>query len=114
MGRRPDARNLLELKPLRNLDWEEGENGTVVLLVPKFRNRWLRKWLVPHLSKPNFRLKTDAFGSYVWRRCDGEEPVADIATAMGREFGREFDPSLDRISEFIRRLAKNEFIVFTP
>ncbi len=112
MGKRRDARNLLELKPLRNLEWDKGENGTVVLLVPKFRNRWMRKWVVPRLSKPVFRVKTDALGTFVWKRCDGKESVLAIAEAMNREFGADFDPSFDRISHYIRKLAKNDFIIF--
>ena len=74
----------------------------------------MKRWVVPRLSKPNFRLKTDALGTFVWRRCDGRESVADIAGAMTREFGPGFDPAYDRISGFIRRLAKNDFIIFHP
>jgi hypothetical protein len=114
LARRGDARNLLELRPLRNIEWEEGENDTVVLLVPKFRSRWMRRWVVPRLPRPNFRLKTDAFGTYVWRRCDGKESVGEIAEAMSREFGPGFDPEMERLSAFIRRLATNDFIVFNP
>jgi len=112
VGKRRVERNLLELKPLRNLEWEEGENGTVVLLVPKFRNRWMRRWVVPRLSKPDFRVKTDGFGTFAWKKFDGEETVLAIAETMDREFGPDFDPSYDRLSTYIRRLAKNNFIVF--
>ena len=111
MGRKRDDRNLLELKPLRNLDWEEGEDDTVVLLVPKFRNPWLRKWLVPRLRRPNFRVKTDRMGAFVWKRCDGSATVLGIAGAMAAEFGPDFDPSYDRICGFIRRLAKNDCVI---
>jgi hypothetical protein len=112
VGNRRDDRNLLELKPLRNLEWEEGENGTVVLLVPKFRNSWMRRFVGPQLSKPNFRVKTDPLGTFVWRRCDGNTTVHEIAGEMGREFGPDFDPSFERISRFVRQLAKNDFILF--
>ena len=72
----------------------------------------MRTWVVPRLKRPNFRVKTDGLGSFVWRKCDGKETVLAIAGAMGREFGPDFDPSFDRISKYIRQLAKNDFIVF--
>lgn len=106
-----DTRNLLELKPLRNLEWEEGENDTVVLLVPKFTNRLMRKWVLPLLRKPNFRVTTDAFGGFVWKKCDGATSVLSIAEEMNRSFGPEFDPSYDRTTTFVRQLVKNEFVL---
>ena len=111
MARRRDDRNLLELRPLRNLEWEQGENDTVVLLVPKFRNPWLLKWLVPRLRRPNYRVKTDRVGTFVWGMCDGKSTVLEIAGAMSREFGAEFDPDHERICGFIRQLAKNDCII---
>lgn len=111
MAPKRDERNLLGLKPLRNLEWEEGEDDTVVLLVPKFRNRWLRRWVVPRLKRPDFRVKTDRVGTFVWRRCDGTSTVLEISRAMGREFGEDFDPRHDRIAAFVRQLAKNDCII---
>jgi hypothetical protein len=111
VARTRDERNLLELRPLRNLEWEEGENGTVVLLIPKFRNSWMKRWVVPRLRKPDFRVKTDRVGSFVWKRCDGTSTVLEIAGAMEREFGPGFDPAHDRICGFIRQLTKNDCII---
>jgi hypothetical protein len=111
VGKRRDDRNLLDLKPLRNLGWEEGENDAVVLLIPKFRHSWMRKWVVPHLKLPDFHVKTDRLGSFVWRKCDGNSTVLEISDAMGREFGADFDPTHDRICRFIRQLAKNDCII---
>jgi hypothetical protein len=111
VGKKTDTRNLLELKPLRNLQWEEGENDQVVLLVPKFTNRWMRTWVLPRLGKPHFRVKTDAFGSFVWKKCDGTSTVLAIGEEMNASFGSEFDPTYERVSKFIQQLVKNEFVV---
>jgi hypothetical protein len=111
VARKRDDRNLLELKPLRNLEWEEGENDAVVLLIPKFRHPWMRKWVVPRLKRPDFHVKTDRLGSFVWRKCDGKSTVLEISDAMGREFGADFDPAHDRICGFIRQLAKNDCVI---
>jgi hypothetical protein len=105
-----DSRNLLELKPVRVLEWETKENGSVVLLVPKFHNPFLVKYLVPRLAKPFIRLELDATGSFVWQECDGNSTVSVIADRVKSRFGENFDPDYSRIGNFIRQLLRNEFI----
>jgi hypothetical protein len=102
--------NLLDLKPLRNLAWETCENGLIVLLVPKFKNRYLVKWLVPHLAKPNFRVKLDAFGSFVWSHCDGNTTIAEMGEKMRAKFGETVEPLYDRIAQFIQKLEREKFL----
>jgi hypothetical protein len=102
--------NLLELKPRRKVEWEVAENGSVVLLVSKFRGRVLQKWLVPLLKRPKFRVRLDRIGSFIWQRCDGEAPVSEIAAALLSEFGPEVEPLYDRISRFLRKLEREELI----
>jgi len=103
--------NLLELQPQRNAEWEVGEDGLVVLLIPKFRNRYLAKWLLPRLAKANFRVKLDKLGSFVWQRCDGKSPVAAIAEGMEAEFGSSAEPVYDRIGKFLVKLEREHFLV---
>ena len=104
------AMNLLDLRPHRNLDWIEGEEKRVVLLVPKFRGRFTRKWLVPRLPKPDIKVKLDAFGSYVWTRCDGNTTVEEIGRQMAVHFNEPLDPLYDRIGIFVRKLVKDKFL----
>jgi hypothetical protein len=103
--------NLLELKPRRNLQWETAEGGGVVLLVPKFRNRWVVKWFVPMLAKPDIRVKLDAFGSFCWQQCDGNTMVRDIAERMAVHFGEPADSLVDRIGKFVATLARDKFVL---
>lgn len=108
------AVNLLDLKPVRNMDWETGANGLAVLLVPKFQNRYLAKWLTPRLSKPNFRVKLDAYGSFVWSQCDGNTTVAEMAEKMREQFGEKAEPLYDRIAKFLQRLEREDFLRLDP
>jgi hypothetical protein len=103
--------NLLELKPRRNVEWETGEGGHTVLLVPKFRNRLLRTWLLPLLARPDFRVKLDAMGTAFWQRCDGSTTVLEIAGAMAACSESDVDEMLERLSRFLSRLEHEEFIV---
>jgi hypothetical protein len=103
--------NLLDLRPKHNLAWEEKEGGLVVLLVPKFRNRYIVKWFVPMLARPNIRVKLDAFGSYLWQRCDGKTTVGEMGQAMAKEFDESLDSMYERIANFIQRLVRDRFLL---
>lgn len=100
----------MDAKPVRRITWEAEEGEKVVLFVPKFKNRYLVKWLVPRLAKPVFRVKLDQVGSFVWTRCDGETTVLRIAELMNERFGPEADPSHNRLAMFLRILARDRFI----
>ncbi len=58
--------NLLDLKPVRTLDWQTAESDRVILLVPKFKNSFLVRWILPRLKSSHFKVKLDAYGSCVW------------------------------------------------
>ncbi len=104
------VRNLLELKPKRNREWVVDEKGQALVTVPRFTNPLLVRWLVPRLSKPNFRVRLDAFGTFVWSRCDGATPVSTIAKEMLAEFGAKAEPVYDRINAFLQRLEREGLI----
>ncbi len=102
--------NLLELRPQRNLRWETGENGRVTLIVPKFKNKYLVRWFVPLLAKPNIKVKLDALGSFVWSRCDGRTSVEQIGHEMAETFGEPLEELYERIGQFLAKLAKDKFV----
>ena len=104
------VRNLLELKPSRNREWVIDEKGQALVTVPKFTNPLLVRWVVPRLSRPDFRVRLDAFGTFVWTRCDGATPVSKIADEMLVEFGAKAEPVYDRIRAFLQRLEREGLI----
>ena len=105
MKRRSEQLNLLELQPVRLFEWEEGEDGNVVVLVPKFRHPWLQ-WLQERLKNKYFRIKLDAFGNHVWRACDGKTKVATIAESFRDSFG-DVPELYERIAKFLGRLERD-------
>lgn len=102
--------NLLALKPERNLKWETADNNRVVLLVPKFRNRFVVRWFVPMLKKPNIRVKLDERGSFVWQRCDGRATVEEIGEQMALTFSESLDSTYERIEKFIQQFTRDKFV----
>jgi hypothetical protein len=102
--------DFLNLIPSRNLKWEHSDNGRIVLMVPKFRNRVAVKYLLPLLSKPNIRVHLDAFGSFVWQCCDGIQPIKIISEQLRKKFGETAEPADERTGQFIRLLNKEHFL----
>jgi len=102
--------NLLELTPMQRVPWEQAENGTVVVLVPKFRNPLVVRYVVPHLRYPHVRVKLDAMGSFVWKLCDGKTTVAAMAEQMIAEFGDSATAAHDRIRTFLLTLERTDLV----
>jgi hypothetical protein len=102
--------NLWEAKPKRLVQSETTVEGAVTVLVPKFRNPFLVKWVLPHLARPFFRVKLDAVGSAIWNRCDGATPVSAIAEELKSTFGAAVEPVDDRIGSFLRQLERGDLM----
>ncbi len=100
--------NLLELVPVRLCESEEGENGNVIVLLPKFRHPWLG-WLQNRLKQKHFKVKLDEFGSHVWRACDGRQDVAVIADRFRERFG-DVPQLYERLSKFLGNLERDGVI----
>ena len=105
-----EAANLLELTPARQFPYETGEDGLVTVLVPKFRNRFLARTVLPFLAHPNFRVKLDAVGSHIWSRCDGATPVGAIAESLRERFGDAVEPVEGRIAKFLQHLERGDLL----
>lgn len=101
--------NLLDYYPQHKVDWEEN-NGVVVLLLPKFTNRFLVRYILPRLNQKNFKIKLDEFGSWVWKEIDGEKSVLQIAEGLSKKFGDRVEPVYDRLGMFIKQLVSRHFI----
>ena len=87
--------NLLCCRPVRRVEAEEEEDHVVVLR-PRFLRGPLAWWLQPRLKRPHFRVKLDPIGSFIWRHCDGETTVAQLAQDMEQEFGDGAEQAVER------------------
>ena len=101
--------NLLELVPKRILEWEDTEDGLITLLVPKFRGMF-GNFITSKMKSPNYEVKLDRVGSFVWNECDGQKNVLEISEQMKDEFGDEIEPLYERISFFMKTLTASKAI----
>lgn len=98
--------------PVRNMEWETGRGGRVILLQPKFRNAFLSRHLLPLMRNPHYRVKLDDIGSFFWKNCDGIRTIKEIAELHRQRFGETVEPLYDRMSLFLQTLQRSRFILF--
>ena len=104
-------RNILNLRPQRAVQWEENEDGTVILLTPKFENKLLVKYLLPRMKSKNIKIKLDDVGSWVWRHIDGERTILQIGELMEHELAERAQPVYERLGLFMNMLLRRKFIL---
>jgi len=100
----------MDVVPVRLVNWETGDNGLIILLRPKFRNKLLTKYLVPRLKHPNYKINLDEFGSFVWQRCNGTSNVFEIAEELRTKFSNQIEPVYERLGSFIQQLERYKLI----
>jgi hypothetical protein len=118
MGKEPKKRreaNLLDLVPERIGDFETSEDGFVTLLMPRFRNRFMRRLVEPRLApeRRRFKLKLDDIGTEVWLLIDGKRSVRDIAQSLRERFGERIENQCyERLGTFFQQLERGRFISY--
>ena len=104
--------NYLELTPYRKLSFEETEEGLIDVLVPRFKNEFLKKLLSPRRGTPFIKANLDEIGSVTWKLIDGDSNVTIIAEKLTEHFGEKIHPVYDRLTAFLTQLYNNGFISF--
>ena len=102
--------------PVRNVENFTREGDKYTLLIPKFKNQWMQKWMIPPRRSKHFRIHFDETGSKVWDLIDGKRDTAAICNSLQNALPDSNPESDDhialRVTEFLRRLYKNRFILF--
>jgi hypothetical protein len=110
--RTSQGENYLDRIPARRVAFEEGEEGRLVLLRPKFLTGPFAKWLQPRIPKKFFRVQLDDLGTCVWKAIDGARTVGEIAEILFAEFGERVEPRYERCSKFVHSLHQGAMIAF--
>lgn len=95
---------------VRNRDFVHLEDGLVAILVPRFDGWFLKRFLMPRLRRPLFRIKLDSAGSFVWKELDGISTVGEIADRWSALNECESMPHA-RVALFVRLLAVQGHVV---
>lgn len=103
----------LQSVPIKNpgLSWEEENDGTITLKIPRSKKGLLRLLSGP-ADLPDYRqVKLDEIGSKVWKKIDGKADMKDFMEWMNQEFkmnSREAELSL---ALFMEKLSDKTYIV---
>ena len=107
-----ESANLLDFIPVQNVDATANDENLVVLLKPKFKNRYLKKYVTPKMKSPNYKITLDEFGTSVWKAINGRNTVGEIGDLLRNEFGEKIEPVYERLGLFIKILEKNKLITY--
>jgi hypothetical protein len=104
--------NFLDLIPVRNCKWETTGEGKTFLVVPRFKNRWMKKIALRLGKSEVVRVYFDDNGAKVWNLVDGSKSVEEIGKLMEKEKRKDETQQqvYDRLTEFLSILARNKFI----
>ncbi|HUT77444.1 MAG TPA: PqqD family protein [Polyangia bacterium] len=115
MARRgPGETNYLEFVPRRAVDHEDGDDGRLVLLRPKWTRGVMARWLQPRIQRKFFHVRLDEVGTATWQLIDGSRSVGDICEALFELFGERVEPRFERGAKFIRQLERGEMVAVDP
>jgi hypothetical protein len=110
MKKKEQKANLLEMKPRHNVRWEKKEGDQIVLLLPKFTNKYLVRWILPRMKKPEFHIKLDERGSFVWELCDGSLSVMEIVDRLKERFPDDKNDLYHRTGRYIQQMVREKFL----
>ena len=104
--------NTFDLTPIKLFKEEVDKENLVTVIVPKFKNTFAKKYIVPKLKSADFRINFEKFGSAVWMNIDGNKKVQEIIQIVSEKFGDEVQPAVERVSKFIFQLYEQKLISF--
>lgn len=105
--------NLLDVIPFRNanITTEKESDGTIVIVFPRFKKAWMRRFLLPKGMSSDIHVRLEEHGSAVWNQIDGQSTVREIIEKLADHFKCEVNYE-SRITTFICQLQKDGFITY--
>lgn len=110
MVKKKEARNILDMIPIRKCEWEE--NDIIKVMMPRFKSRIGKRFCKLLKKKGTYKIKLDKRGSEAWKLCDGKKTVKNIADELKEKFGEEVEPAYERVAELMNIMESNGLITY--
>lgn len=108
-----EERNILGMVPKHVVENFTETDGLVTLNLPKFKQPFFSKWLIPRGKSSFIHIKFDKIGSQVWKQIDGKKNLQEICNAIKPNLQEKEIVNLEeRSAKFITELYKSRFINF--
>ncbi len=104
--------NYMDLTPYHKHKHEVKDDGSVNVLIPRFKSEWAKKMLIPKNKEPYIRANLDDLGSETWLLIDGEKKVGQIANDLYDNHDQEIEQIAQRLTQWLTQLYHNGFIAF--
>ena len=103
--------NFLLFRPLRKIEHWEVNDEKVKLIFE--HNKPIEKFTRRLIKKSKFSdIELDEMGSMVWKLCDGNKTVYDIALAMVKKFNDTEQNAIHRLIIFLKYFSRKGWITF--
>jgi hypothetical protein len=104
--------NLFDLVPVISEPVTTEKEGELsVIAFPRFRNKFMQKYLVPKNKSTHVRIRLEEHGTAVWDLIDGKRTVQAIADSLAEHFHQEANYEY-RITAYLQQLERQGFIKF--
>lgn len=106
----------LDLVPRRLVEAESAPDGTVVLLVPRYRDAVWGRLLQPRLGprKRHLRVPLESRGAALWAAVDGRRTVRELVEAVRAAAPADREDLPRRVCLFVQAMADNGFLSVAP
>jgi hypothetical protein len=104
--------NFLDLHPIARHGHEMEEEGTVRVLIPRFKNKFWHKLMQSSKRSPYIKLSLDELGSATWLMMDGKNDVRTMCRILREQKGEKIEPAQERITRFLSQLYQQDLIIF--
>ncbi|MFO8023321.1 MAG: PqqD family protein [Perlabentimonas sp.] len=102
----------LDLIPVRLYEHKINDDGTVTILVPKFKNEKFARFFIPASKSIYISINLDELGSATWLAMDGSKTTDTICKELSEKFGDKIHPAQERVIKFLSGLYHNKQITF--
>jgi hypothetical protein len=104
--------NAYDLIPIRRCEHQLEEDGKITILVPKFKNPRVAKFMLSARRGKYISIHLDETGSIVWLAIDGIQTIKSISEKLQEQFGETFQQAGTRVNKFMSRLYEERYITF--
>lgn len=95
----------------QTVPWRE-EEELVVLLAPRYGQNFLGRLCRRLFGDQTIRIKLDELGSHVWKLCNGQAPVNEIAESLEKAFEDKAENARERLEMFLKELYRQGWVSF--
>lgn len=112
MGKK-QKENYLDYIPRPNSLFEWNTNKAGKIEVKVHNKGGFNKIAQVLFKKPKYSyIELDEFGSFVWEQMDGKRSIYEIGKLVKQQFGEKAEPLYSRLSQYMKMLHNNHFIVY--